>query len=418
MTILALSSKALQNMISICYQYSCLWRYQYNASKCAIVTYNESKRSYLRNTRTWHIGPDALQEKEEYVHLGILCHKYSNSSVSVKHLDRKLRGQFFGLIKEGLHVNGLNPMTSLKIYKSIVIPRSLFGCAFLQSLSDRDLIVLERSHRLCLKQIQGLHIRSRTDIVLGLLGALPIQAEIEKQKLTFFGQLCGLVRDCAAKRLFLLRLCATQNGLTESGFIADVISILQKFDLYYILEDYISYGKFPNKYIWKKCIDSKVSNYYINEWNVRISTPEFSLFKQIQTEFSYCFLWLYAKANPRMLRACFSIAQLIAYLSSIDPTCSRCGRREINCSITMHILTDCVSVQPCRISFKTTVLSLFGNRIFDLLEAFDDLDLVKAMFGLNQILIVELQDNSDNFYYHVACFLHDVWNSYKYFLYL
>ena len=44
MTLQALSCKALQSMISICYRYSCLWRYQYNLLKCAIVTFNETYR--------------------------------------------------------------------------------------------------------------------------------------------------------------------------------------------------------------------------------------------------------------------------------------------------------------------------------------------------------------------------------------
>ena len=77
-----------------------------------------------------------------------------------------------------MHRNGLNPITSFKIYKSIVLPRALFGCEMLQSLSERDNLILERSHRLCLKQIQGLKSRSRTYIVLSLLGAFPMKADI------------------------------------------------------------------------------------------------------------------------------------------------------------------------------------------------------------------------------------------------
>ena len=128
MTLLSLSSKALQSMIDICYQYSCLWRYQYNASKCAVVTFNESKRSYSRSSRAWSVGFQEIPEKEEFVHLGLICSKYSNSTTSVKHIDRKLRCTLFGLITEGLHRHGLNPLTSYRIYKSIDIPRALFGC--------------------------------------------------------------------------------------------------------------------------------------------------------------------------------------------------------------------------------------------------------------------------------------------------
>ena len=101
-----------------------------------------------------------------------------------------------------MHRNDLSPITSFKIYKSIVMPRALFGCEMLQSLSDRDNLNVNRSRGLCLKQIQGLKSRWRTDIVLGLLGVLPLQTEIDKRKLTFLGQLCPLERDCQQKSIF------------------------------------------------------------------------------------------------------------------------------------------------------------------------------------------------------------------------
>ena len=100
-----------------------------------------------------------------------------------------------------MHRNDLSPITSFKIYKSIVMPRALFGCEMLQSLSDRDNLNVNRSRGLCLKQIQGLKSRWRTDIVLGLLGVLPLQTEIDKRKLTFLGQLCPLERDCQQKSI-------------------------------------------------------------------------------------------------------------------------------------------------------------------------------------------------------------------------
>ena len=53
MTLLSFSSKTLQEMINIIYTYSCLWRYQYNPGKCAVVTFNESKRVFKRSSRPW-----------------------------------------------------------------------------------------------------------------------------------------------------------------------------------------------------------------------------------------------------------------------------------------------------------------------------------------------------------------------------
>ena len=257
MTLQALSCKALQSMISFCYRYSCLWRYQYNPLKCAIVTFNETSRSYKSNQRSWFIGDREITEYEEFVHLGIKRNKSNNTSFIVKELDRKLRATFYGLIKDGLHKNGLNPLTSAKIYNSIVLPRALFGSELLQSLSNRDRMSLEKSHRLCLKQMQGLQSRSRTDIVLGLLGILPIEAEIEKKKLSFFGQLCRLERNCAAKQLFLLRLSAFMLDKSIYGFVNDIAIALCKFNLFDVMLKYIEDGSFPSRMLWKNYIEHK-----------------------------------------------------------------------------------------------------------------------------------------------------------------
>jgi len=37
MILMAYSSNALQRMIDMCYKYSCKWRFEYNASKCAVI---------------------------------------------------------------------------------------------------------------------------------------------------------------------------------------------------------------------------------------------------------------------------------------------------------------------------------------------------------------------------------------------
>ena len=73
--------------------------------KCAVVTFNESKRLFKRSSRPWKVGNDAIYEKEEYNHLGISCNKYNNYFLVTNQVDRKLklRGAFFGLTKDGLY---------------------------------------------------------------------------------------------------------------------------------------------------------------------------------------------------------------------------------------------------------------------------------------------------------------------------
>ena len=415
MTLLALSSKSLQSMMNICYRYACQWRYQYNAHKSVIVTFNESKQSFKKRPHNWSMGQLKIMEKEEYSHLGIVCNKYNKNSYDVKCLDGKLRGTFFGLIKDGIHRNGLNPLTSYRIYKSIVLPRALFGSEMLNPLSENDLLVLERTHRLCLKHVQGLHLRSRTDIVLGMLSAFPIEAEIDKRKLLFLGQLCRLEGNCAVKQLFVLRLCAFVNGLSFTGFLPDVVNLLHKYNLYYVLQSYLNTGVFPSKFDWKRSIASKVSNHFIHEWNVRTSSYQFSIYREIQTEFSFCPIWHFARRNPLMLHACFASAQLVAHLSYFDVNCRRCGQSNIRISLTQHILTRCPLVYGCRRIFYDEISNICNQSIAEFLRSLTDEQYVRALFGLNQAFNARLTSSHfmDIFYLSVLRFLDRVWCCYK-----
>ena len=56
----------------------------------------------------------------------------------------KLNATLCFLMKNGLQKNDLKSLTSVKINKLVVLPRSLFASEFLQFLSSRDRIPLEK----------------------------------------------------------------------------------------------------------------------------------------------------------------------------------------------------------------------------------------------------------------------------------
>ena len=82
------------------------------------------------------------------------------------------------------------PLTCIKLYRSVVLPKALYGCESWSNLSDSSTTQLERAHRFCIKFMQGFGIRTRTDIAIGLLGVLSLESEIDFKKLSMLGQLC------------------------------------------------------------------------------------------------------------------------------------------------------------------------------------------------------------------------------------
>ncbi len=179
-------------MMDICFSYSVKWHYKYNASKSAVIVFNESKNDFFTRDRSWKLGQKTVHECTDYTHLGIVCEKEMGNRENASIGALKLRATFLGLINSGIHQHGLHPLTSMKIYDRLVIPRGLYGCELWNELCTNDLLLLERSHRFCVKCLQGFPRRTSTDISNSLIGTHSLKSIIDRNKLRFLGQLCLL----------------------------------------------------------------------------------------------------------------------------------------------------------------------------------------------------------------------------------
>jgi hypothetical protein len=262
MCLIAYSKSALDQMLNICQNYSRHWRYDYNASKCAVIVFNESARDYKHQNRTWRLGNEIIPETTEYTHLGIILNKYMTISSCITNANSKLRSTFFSIINNGIYENGIHPVTSLKFYRSVVLPKALYGCELWHDISKAQLVKLERSHKFCIKHIQCIDRTTRSDIALSLLGCRSLEYEIDYKKLTLLGQLCRLSTDFLSKDLptkFNNRLIRfIDNPNKKCGLFPDLYRILQKYDLVYFLNNFVTYGIFQTKYHWKSVVKESI----------------------------------------------------------------------------------------------------------------------------------------------------------------
>ena len=112
---------------------------------------------------------------------------------NIKDASDKLKGTFVSLANSGIiHENRLRPLSCKIIYKCIVLPKALYGCENWNNMTGSDVLIMERAHRFCIKHMQGLHRRTRTDIALSIIAIYSIESEIDFKKLILFGQLCRL----------------------------------------------------------------------------------------------------------------------------------------------------------------------------------------------------------------------------------
>ena len=73
-TLLALHQSFLSVFMDMCHQYSIMWRYEFNHTKCGVVTFGESKALHFQSMseRDWKLGNDIVNEVCEYKNLGVV----------------------------------------------------------------------------------------------------------------------------------------------------------------------------------------------------------------------------------------------------------------------------------------------------------------------------------------------------------
>ncbi|MES9879758.1 MAG: reverse transcriptase family protein [Sedimenticola sp.] len=303
MVLISYSKYGLQKMMDTCFNYSCDWRYEYNASKCAVVVFNERELEFRRSDRTWHLGNDIVIEKTEYVHLGVVCDKYMCDEENVKQCNTKLRSTYLSLNNYGLGSSDLHPITSNKLYNLLAIPKATYGCELWNGLTNTQLLTIERGHRFCIKLMQGLSTQTRTDIALGVIGEKSLQTEIDRKKLVYFGQLCLLPNDCRIKDVFINRLIHYGTSpARKRGFVPDIYRLLAKYSLMHYAQNYVTEGEFMSKYAWQHLVNNEVDSLEELQWKGRLAADEsLDAITYIHTELKPFAIWEFSKQFPNVL---------------------------------------------------------------------------------------------------------------------
>ena len=265
------------------------------------------------------LGQLELREGVEYKHLGITVSKDMKVKRNVSESASNIRKIFFGLVSSGFSEMQLHPLTLKRIYESIVLPRALYGCELWGNLSQSDSLLLERSHRLCIKSMQNMDRNTRTCVALSLFGTSSLKYVIHKRKLTLFGQLCRLDTFYAAKRLFLYRI--TSQFLFEDitcGFIPDLFQLLKDYDLDYVLNDFMNSGQFITKYSWKRLVSSKLKTCADSDIVSQALNEGLEVFLSFQPEVKPSLFWELCRKHPHMTNACKAVVRLLPNLFALE----------------------------------------------------------------------------------------------------
>ena len=139
----------------------------------------------------------------------------------------------------------------------------IYGAELWWGLKKSDIEKLETANKFAAKRIQGLHPNTLSAAAVGSLGIWTIEGYIDKLKLLFLYKLLTAPPSSIHKQLFVKRLFSYIHRLTETplGFVPDIINLLHKYELYYVLQDFIDSGHIPSHHVWKKTIKDKIHEY-------------------------------------------------------------------------------------------------------------------------------------------------------------
>ena len=238
-------------MLSIIEDHSNRDRRSINTSKSAVLWYSASAPLDL------DLNGAALPSAEEAIHLGLLqspCVKV-NDKRTTERINIATR-TLYALFSAGLHGrNGLNPVTTGKIWSTYVMPRLLYGSE-LWMLQQKHIAQLETFQRKKLRELQGLPDRCANAAVLGLMGILPIEAEIDKRVLSLFRNIIDNPDSLECQ--IATRQLATKSVSSTSWFM-HVERVLQKYGLpnAHQLLDIV-----PKKPTWKRTVGKAVMEHW------------------------------------------------------------------------------------------------------------------------------------------------------------
>jgi hypothetical protein len=154
----------------------------------------------------------------------------------------------------GLHGhNGLDPETSLQLFKTYVLPILLYGMEILLPTKTHT-AKMDLFQKKILKQILSLPKNAPDCAVYILTGIWPIELQIQYKTLIFYNNICNL-NDSSLEKEIARRQLSIKNNNSKSWFM-EIKKLLLKYDL----KDPIILLENPvNKEEWKRTVNKPIN---------------------------------------------------------------------------------------------------------------------------------------------------------------
>ncbi|XP_062614319.1 uncharacterized protein LOC134276054 [Saccostrea cucullata] len=120
------------------------------------------KRRKHPAARPFILGQENINLHSENIYAGVVLTDRLQNDTAITQACRKGKRILNSLINIGVHDQGIHPMTSVKLWKTVVMPPILYGCELWDVISKKSIEELEIVQRYAARRMQGFDQRSPT----------------------------------------------------------------------------------------------------------------------------------------------------------------------------------------------------------------------------------------------------------------
>ena len=257
------SRRSLEKALSIVYEYSRKWRFLFSPAKCHLIIFSPRK---LPSNITIKFRQSEITQTDSITHVGIELHQSLKSSLAIDARIQKGKASLFSVLAIDRDTGFVFPSMLASLIEKICFPVILYGAELWHNMSASDIYKIYTS---CSKISSKVPYTTRTDIVLEMLGWLPMPSYVERKQLSFLHSLCSMPPNILPRKVFDLRmnLFVLKGYKNQLGFVPEIWKVLRKFNLQEYLQNYLANAVFPSKFTWKTIINRKIREFYEMAWH-------------------------------------------------------------------------------------------------------------------------------------------------------
>ena len=359
MALMSVYKIGLNAMLKTAYEYSRKWRFDFSVTKSVAMVWGVDT---LPNVPLV-LGQSHLAIVKSSRHLGVkLCtDRGTSKQVLTDHIAAS-RKTVFAVRGIGSHRVPINPAILTKIYRSVTLPKMLYGIEVIP-VNNSMLQEFELAHRQNAKLIQGLPMSAPNPTPLATLGWSSIQSEIAIRKICFMWKLFNLPDTNIYKRICVHIISKLISGVPGNSLspIADMYRVACEYKLHGMINDWIIYDEVIAAGGMKRMIKRVVREHEMQCWRATcLIHPKLDIYLQCVTNIAMHPWWVVARAAPHVTT---KVSKTMALVMGCQPRGLQCNFDQRLCQIcdmyepdnTLHILFKCPAHRDIR--------SLLWNRL-------------------------------------------------------